>query len=195
MSLVVRLRMRATLKAATCVRAPPKGVGEPAEPPSCQGLGVVILPVNEEFPVSASHQLVLIKSLPFAHTARHYYIPPAIFWDTEPLPQAGGSLTSHRTGPLGPGGLCLAQASVASFQFGVRSFADDPSLSGGILVGSAVPSLHSPKIHPRLWHLPCSGAGPQPGGAHRGGGCWVGAQGRPLPYAGCLPVLMYLVCY
>ena len=38
-------------------------VGEPAEPPSCQGSGLVILPVNEEFPVSASHQLALIKSL------------------------------------------------------------------------------------------------------------------------------------
>lgn len=29
--------------------------------------------VNEEFPVSASHQLALITSLPFVHTARRYY--------------------------------------------------------------------------------------------------------------------------
>ena len=29
--------------------------------------------VNEEFPVSASHKLVLITSLPFVHTARRYY--------------------------------------------------------------------------------------------------------------------------
>ena len=29
--------------------------------------------MNEEFPVSASHQLVLITSLPFVHTARRYY--------------------------------------------------------------------------------------------------------------------------
>ena len=29
--------------------------------------------MNEEFPVSTSHQLVLITSLPFVHTARRYY--------------------------------------------------------------------------------------------------------------------------
>ena len=29
--------------------------------------------MNEEFLVSASHQLVLITSLPFVHTARRYY--------------------------------------------------------------------------------------------------------------------------
>ena len=29
--------------------------------------------MNEEFPVSASHQLALITSLPFVHTARRYY--------------------------------------------------------------------------------------------------------------------------
>ena len=28
--------------------------------------------MNEEFPVSASHQLALITSLPFVHTARRY---------------------------------------------------------------------------------------------------------------------------
>ena len=32
-----------------------------------------LLPLNEEFPVSASHQLALITSLPFVHTARRYY--------------------------------------------------------------------------------------------------------------------------
>ena len=29
--------------------------------------------MNEEFPVSMSHKLVLITSLPFVHTARRYY--------------------------------------------------------------------------------------------------------------------------
>ena len=29
--------------------------------------------MNEEFPVSASHQLALITSLLFVHTARRYY--------------------------------------------------------------------------------------------------------------------------
>ena len=32
-----------------------------------------LLIINEEFLVSASHQLALIKSLPFVHTARRYY--------------------------------------------------------------------------------------------------------------------------
>ena len=35
--------------------------------------GLKFFPMNEEFPVSASHQLVLITSLPFVHTARRYY--------------------------------------------------------------------------------------------------------------------------
>ena len=29
--------------------------------------------MNEEFPVSVSHKLALITSLPFVHTARRYY--------------------------------------------------------------------------------------------------------------------------
>ena len=29
--------------------------------------------MNEEFPVSIIHQIVLITSLPFVHTARRYY--------------------------------------------------------------------------------------------------------------------------
>ena len=32
-----------------------------------------LLLFNEEFLVSASHQLALITSLPFVHTARRYY--------------------------------------------------------------------------------------------------------------------------
>ncbi len=32
-----------------------------------------LFPMNEEFPVSASHKLALITSLPFVHTARRYY--------------------------------------------------------------------------------------------------------------------------
>ena len=35
--------------------------------------GLQLFPVNEEFPVSASHKLALITSLPFVHTARRYY--------------------------------------------------------------------------------------------------------------------------
>ena len=92
--------------------------------------------------------------------------PHIPFWDTAPPPQARGLPNEQQDGALAPG---RTVPSAASFHFGVRSFADDPSLSGGILVGSAVPSLQSPENHPPLWHLPCSRAGPQPGG---------GAQGR-----------------
>ncbi len=35
--------------------------------------GLQLLPLNEEFPVNSSHQLELITSLPFVHTARRYY--------------------------------------------------------------------------------------------------------------------------
>jgi hypothetical protein len=35
--------------------------------------GLQLFPMNEEFPVSASHKLALITSLPFVHTARRYY--------------------------------------------------------------------------------------------------------------------------
>ena len=42
MPLDVRGRTCTTMKAATCVRAPPERVGEPAEPPLCQGSGLVI---------------------------------------------------------------------------------------------------------------------------------------------------------
>ena len=38
--------------------------------------------MNEEFPVSASHKLALITSLPFVHTARRY---SGIEWFSEVL--------------------------------------------------------------------------------------------------------------
>ena len=115
--------------------------------------------------------------------------PNVPFWDTAPPPQARGLPNEQQDGALAPGW------TVPGDHFGVRSFADDPSLSGDVLVDSAVPSLQSPEIHPRLWHLPCSRAGPQPGGRRGEGGVRLGLRFRALPHAGCLPVLMYLVCY
>ena len=35
--------------------------------------GLQLFPVNQEFPVGASHKLASITSLPFVHTARRYY--------------------------------------------------------------------------------------------------------------------------
>ena len=107
--------------------------------------------------------------------------PHVPFWDTAPPPQAGGSLTSHRMGPLCPGGLCPAQASAASFQFGVQSFADDPSLSGGILVGSAVPSLRAPEIHPPTLASALLRSGAPAGGRTGEGGVGLGLRVGPSP--------------
>ncbi|KAL5245669.1 hypothetical protein ACI65C_013152 [Semiaphis heraclei] len=54
-----------------------RGEGAPCSRPSPvdhdTDRGLQFFHVNEEFPVSASHQLALITSLPFVHTARRYY--------------------------------------------------------------------------------------------------------------------------
>ncbi|CAM9155082.1 unnamed protein product, partial [Lampetra fluviatilis] len=73
MPLDVRGRTRATLNGSACVRPSPAGVGNPLKPIRDRDWGLELFPMNEEFPVSASHKLALIKSLPFVHTARRYY--------------------------------------------------------------------------------------------------------------------------
>lgn len=73
MPLDVRGRTRATLNGSACVRPSPAGVGNPLKPIRDRDWGLQLFPMNEEFPVSASHKLALIKSLPFVHTARRYY--------------------------------------------------------------------------------------------------------------------------
>jgi hypothetical protein len=73
MPLDVRGRTRATLKESACVSPCPRGPGNPLNLLRDRDRGLKLFPVNEEFPVSASHKLVLITSLPFVHTARRYY--------------------------------------------------------------------------------------------------------------------------
>jgi hypothetical protein len=74
MPLDVLGRTRATLKASTCVYRPwPRGPGNPLKRLRARDWGLQFFPMNEEFPVSASHKLALITSLPFVHTARRYY--------------------------------------------------------------------------------------------------------------------------
>jgi hypothetical protein len=73
MPLDVRGRTRATLKESTCVCPRPEGQGNPLNLLRDRDWGLKFLPTNEEFPVSASHKLALITSLPFVHTARRYY--------------------------------------------------------------------------------------------------------------------------
>ena len=48
-------------------------MGNPLKPLRDWDRGLKFFSVNEEFPVSASHKLALITSLPFVHTARRYY--------------------------------------------------------------------------------------------------------------------------
>ena len=48
-------------------------MGNPLKPLRDWDRGLKLFSVNEEFPVSASHKLALITSLPFVHTARRYY--------------------------------------------------------------------------------------------------------------------------
>lgn len=73
MPLDVLGRTRATLKDSAGAVPGPKGSGNPLNLLRAGDRGLQFLPVNEEFPVSASHQLALITSLPFVHTARRYY--------------------------------------------------------------------------------------------------------------------------
>ena len=48
-------------------------MGNPLKPLRDWDRGLKLFSVNEEFPVSASHKLALITSLPFVHTARRAY--------------------------------------------------------------------------------------------------------------------------
>ena len=73
MPLDVRGRTRATLKGSAGDRPCLEGLGNPLNPLRAWDRELQLSPLNEEFPVSASHQLALITSLPFVHTARRYY--------------------------------------------------------------------------------------------------------------------------
>lgn len=72
MPLDVLGRTRATLKESACLPWP-RGPGNPLNLLRARDWGLQLFPMNEEFPVSASHKLALITSLPFVHTARRYY--------------------------------------------------------------------------------------------------------------------------
>ena len=72
MPLDVLGRTRATLKESACLPSP-RGPGNPLNLLRARDWGLQLFPMNEEFPVSASHKLALITSLPFVHTARRYY--------------------------------------------------------------------------------------------------------------------------
>ena len=73
MPLDVRGRTRATLKESAGFCPGLERLGNPLNLLRARDWGLQLFPMNEEFPVSMSHQLVLITSLPFVHTARRYY--------------------------------------------------------------------------------------------------------------------------
>jgi hypothetical protein len=74
MPLDVLGRTRATLIESTSTQKPwPKGPGNLLKFDRAGDRSLQLLVFNEEFLVSASHQLALITSLPFVHTARRSY--------------------------------------------------------------------------------------------------------------------------
>src|ERR1700712_2264743 len=73
MPLDVLGRTRATLTEPASTSPWPRGLGNLVKPCRAGDRALQLLLFNEEFLVSASHQLALITSLPFVHTARRYY--------------------------------------------------------------------------------------------------------------------------
>ena len=65
-------RSHTTLKGSACSPCP-IGPGNPLNPIRGRDWSLQLFSMNQEFPVSASHKLALITSLPFVHTARRYY--------------------------------------------------------------------------------------------------------------------------
>ena len=64
---------RATLMRSTSLRSCLKWLGNLFKTHRDGDRSLQLLIFNEEFLVNASHQLALITSLPFVHTARRYY--------------------------------------------------------------------------------------------------------------------------
>ena len=73
MPLDVLGRTRATLTESASLSPWPRGLGNLVKLGRAGDRSLQLLIFNEEFLVSASHQLALITSLPFVHTARRYY--------------------------------------------------------------------------------------------------------------------------
>ena len=73
MPLDVLGRTRATLIKSTSLQPWPEGLGNLLKLDRAGDRPLQLLDFNEEFLVSVSHQLALITSLPFVHTARRYY--------------------------------------------------------------------------------------------------------------------------
>jgi hypothetical protein len=73
MPLDVLGRTRATLTEPASLSPCPEGLGNLVKLRRDGDRALQLLLFNEEYLVSVSHQLALITSLPFVHTARRYY--------------------------------------------------------------------------------------------------------------------------
>ncbi len=73
MPLDVLGRTRATLTTSTSLSPWLRSLGNLLKGRRDGDWGLQLSPINEEFLVNASHQLALITSLPFVHTARRTY--------------------------------------------------------------------------------------------------------------------------
>src|SRR6201746_1019683 len=97
MPLDVLGRTRATLTEPASFFPWPKGPGNLVKLCRAGDRALQLLLFNEEFLVSASHQLALITSLPFVHPARRYYRLNGLVRSPDRLRGAGNGILSLRS--------------------------------------------------------------------------------------------------
>ncbi len=97
MPLDVLGRTRATLTGPASFFPWPEGPGNLVKPCRAGDRALQLLLFNEEYLVSASHQLALITSLPFVHTARRYYRLNGLVRSPDWLWEAGNGILSLRS--------------------------------------------------------------------------------------------------
>ena len=97
MPLDVLGRTRATLTEPASSFPWPEGLGNLVKLCRAGDRALQLLLFNEEFLVSVSHQLALITSLPFVHTARRYYRLNGLVRSWDWLRGAGNGTLSLRT--------------------------------------------------------------------------------------------------
>src|SRR6266478_3279819 len=88
---------RATLTKAASIQPRSEDPGNPFKLCRAGDRSLQLLIFNEEFLVSASHQLALITSLPFVHTARRYYRLNGLVRPLDLLRGAGNGILSRRS--------------------------------------------------------------------------------------------------
>jgi hypothetical protein len=97
MPLDVLGRTRATLTEPASFVPWPEGLGNLVKLCRAGDRALQLLLFNEEFLVSVSHQLALITSLPFVHTARRYYRLNGLVRSPDGLWGAGDGTSSPRS--------------------------------------------------------------------------------------------------